>query len=175
MAVEVRETPVGGNLKDFLNVVEYVYRGDPTYVRPLDLMVKDQLSKKNPFFEHGEGTTFTAYRNGWPVGRCTAQIDRLHLTRYKDDVGFFGFFDTIEDEEVARALMDAARRWLRDRGMKRIRGPLSLCINEELGCLIDGFDTPPMFMMPHHRPYQASLIEKTGLTKLKDFYAWRYE
>jgi hypothetical protein len=175
MAVEVRETPVGGNLKDFLNVVEYVYRGDPTYIRPLDLMVKDQLSKKNPFFEHGEGTTFTAYRNGWPVGRCTAQIDRLHLTRYKDDVGFFGFFDTIEDEEVARALMDAARRWLRDRGMKRIRGPLSLCINEELGCLIEGFDTPPMFMMPHHRSYQAALIEKTGLTKLKDFYAWRYE
>jgi hypothetical protein len=175
MAVEVRETPIGGNLKDFLNVVAYVYRGDPTYIRPLDLMVKDQLSKKNPFFEHGEGTTFTAYRNGWPVGRCTAQIDRLHITRYKDDVGFFGFFDTIDDQEVAGALMEAARRWLRDRGMKRIRGPLSLCINEELGCLIEGFDTPPMFMMPHHRPYQSGLIEKTGLTKLKDFYAWRYE
>lgn len=175
MAVEVRETPIGGKLKDFLNVVEYVYRGDPTYVRPLDLMVKDQLSKKNPFFEHGEGTTFTAYRNGWPVGRCTAQIDRLHITRYKDDVGFFGFFDTIEDQEVANVLMDAAKRWLRDRGMKRIRGPLSLCINEELGCLIEGFDTPPMFMMPHHRPYQGALIEQTGLTKLKDFYAWRYE
>jgi hypothetical protein len=175
MAVEVRETPIGGKLKDFLNVVEYVYRGDPTYVRPLDLMVKDQLSKKNPFFEHGEGTTFTAYRNGWPVGRCTAQIDRLHITRYKDDVGFFGFFDTIEDQEVANVLMEAAKRWLRDRGMKRIRGPLSLCINEELGCLIEGFDTPPMFMMPHHRAYQGALIEQTGLAKLKDFYAWRYE
>jgi hypothetical protein len=175
MAVEVRETPIGGKLKDFLNVVEYVYRGDPTYVRPLDLMVKEQLSKKNPFFEHGEGTTFTAYRNGWPVGRCTAQIDRLHITRYKDDVGFFGFFDTIEDQEVANVLMDAAKRWLRDRGMKRIRGPLSLCINEELGCLIEGFDTPPMFMMPHHRTYQGALIEQTGLAKLKDFYAWRYE
>ncbi len=139
------------------------------------MMVKDQLSPKNPFFEHGEGTTFTAHRNGWCVGRCTAQIDRLHLARYKDDVGFFGFFDTIEDEEVARALVDAARRWLKSRGMKHIRGPLSLSINEELGCLVDGFDMPPMMLMPHHRPYQGALIEKAGLPKLKDFYAWRYE
>ncbi|HVU05665.1 MAG TPA: hypothetical protein VHE30_28145 [Polyangiaceae bacterium] len=175
MAVEVRETKLGGNLKDFLDVVDYVYQGDRNYVRPLDMMVKDQLSKSNPFFEHAEGTTFVAYRNGWPVGRCTAQIDRLHLTRYKDDIGFFGFFDTIDDEEVANALMDAARRWLRDRGMKKIRGPLSLCINEELGCLVDGFDTPPMMFMAHHRTYQGGLIEKTGLHKEKDFYAWRYE
>jgi hypothetical protein len=176
MAVEIREKPIGkGNLKDFLNVVDYVYRDDPTYVRPLDLMMKDQLSKSNPFFEHGEGTTFTAYRNGFCVGRCTAQIDRAHLARYKDDVGFFGFFDTIDDQEVAQALIDAAKRWLKARGMKHIRGPLSLCINEELGCLIEGFDTPPMMFMSHHRPYQSGLIENTGLSKIKDFYAWRYE
>jgi hypothetical protein len=175
MAVTVRETKMGGNLKDFLDVVDYVYQGDPSYVRPLDMMVKDQLSKANPFFEHGEGTTFVAYRNGWAVGRCTAQIDRLHLTRYKDDVGFFGFFDTVDDEEVATALVDAAKRWLRDRGMKKIRGPLSLCINEELGCLVEGFDSPPMMFMAHHHPYQGGLLEKTGLTKLKDVYAWRYE
>lgn len=175
MSVQVKETPIGGNLRDFLDVVDYVYREDPAYVRPLDMMVKEQLSTKNPFFEHGEGTTFTAYRNGWCVGRCTAQVDRLHLDRYKDDVGFFGFFDTIDDQEVATALIQAARAWLKGRGMKKIRGPLSLCINEELGCLIEGFETPPMFMMPHHRPYQGGLIAESGLPKLKDFYAWRYE
>lgn len=175
MTVEVRQARLGANLRDFLNVVDYIYRDDPSYVRPLDMMVKDQLSKKNPFFQHGEGTIFTAYRNGWCVGRCTAQIDRLHLDRYKDDVGFFGFFDTVDDEEVAKALIDAARQWLRSRGMKRIRGPLSLSINEEAGCLIEGFDTPPMFLMAHHRPYQAGLIEKAGLQKEKDLYAWRYE
>jgi hypothetical protein len=175
MSVEVRQAPIGGNLREFLNVVDYIYRDDPNYVRPLDMMVKDQLSKKNPFFQHGEGTTFTAHRNGWCVGRCTAQIDRIHLDRYKDDVGFFGFFDTIDDAEVASALVEAARQWLRSRGMKHIRGPLSLCINEEAGCLIDGFDTPPMFLMPHHRPYQGGLIEKAGLPKVKDLYAWRYE
>jgi hypothetical protein len=175
MTVEVRQTSMGRNLREFLNVVDYIYRDDPNYVRPLDMMVKDQLSKKNPFFQHGEGTVFTAYRNGWCVGRCTAQIDRLHLDRYKDDVGFFGFFDTIDDEEVAKALIEAARQWLRSRGMKRIRGPISLSINEEAGCLIEGFETPPMFLMAHHRPYQGGLIEKAGLRKEKDLYAWRYE
>jgi hypothetical protein len=176
MAVEIRETPIGkGSLKDFLGVVDYVYRDDPRYIRPLDMMMKDQLSLKNPFFEHGEGTTFTAHRNGWCLGRCTAQVDRLHLDRYKDDVGFFGFFDTVDDPEVARALIDAARAWLKSRGMKHIRGPLSLCINEELGCLIEGFDTPPMMFMSHHRPYQGGLIEAAGLSKVKDFFAWRYE
>ncbi len=176
MSVEIRESPIGkGSLTSFLDVVDYVYRGDPAYVRPLDMMLKDQLSKKNPFFEHGEGAYFTAHRNGFCVGRCTAQIDRLHLNRYRDDAGFFGFFDTVDDEEVARALLDSARRWLKERGMKRMRGPFSLCINEELGCLVEGFDTPPMIFMSHHRPYQGGLIEKAGLAKLKDFYAWRYQ
>jgi len=174
MALEIRETPIGGNVKEFLNVVDYIYRGDPNYVRPLDMEMKDRLSPKNPFFEHGEGVIFTAHRNGWCVGRVTAQIDREHLARYQDDVGSFGFLDTVDDEEVVRLLLDAAAKWLRARGMKRIRGPLSLSLNEEMGCLVEGFDTPPMIMMPHHRAYQGGLIEKAGFAKLKDAYAWRY-
>jgi hypothetical protein len=175
MAVEIRETRIGGKLNDFLNVVDYIYRGDPNYVRPLDMEMKDRLSPKNPFFEHGEGIIFTAYRNGWCVGRVTAQIDREHLKRYNDDVGSFGFIDTIDDEDVAKALLEAAGKWLRAKGMKRIRGPLSLSLNDEMGCLVDGFDTPPMIMMPHHRAYQGGLIEKAGFTKLKDAFAWRYQ
>jgi hypothetical protein len=174
MALEIRETAIGGKLNDFLNVVDYVYRGDPSYVRPLDMEMKDRLSLKNPFFEHAEGVIFTAHRNGWCVGRITAQVDREHLARYKDDVGSFGFLDTIDDAEVAKALLDAASNWLRARGMKAIRGPLSLSLNEEMGCLVDGFDTPPMIMMPHHRAYQGGLIEQAGFSKLKDAYAWRY-
>jgi hypothetical protein len=174
MAVEIRETKIGGKLNDFLNVVDYIYRGDPNYVRPLDMETKDRLSPKNPFFEHADGVIFTAYRNGWCVGRVTAQIDREHLARYNDDVGTFGFLDTIDDEDVAKALLDAASSWLRARGMKRIRGPLSLSLNEEMGCLVDGFDSPPMIMMPHHRAYQGGLIEKAGFEKLKDAFAWRY-
>lgn len=174
MPVEIRETPIGGKLRDFLDVVDYVYRDDPQYVRPLDFDLTQRLSSKNPFFQHAEGTTFTAYQNGWCVGRCTAQIDREHIARYHDDVGFFGFLDTVDDAEVAKALLAEASSWLSRKGMKRIRGPLSLNINEEMGCLVDGFDTPPMILMPHHRPYQGGLIEAAGLAKIKDVYAWRY-
>src|ERR1700722_9393579 len=117
--LEIRQTPPGGDLRDFLNVVDYIYRGDPNFVRPLDQDLKDRLSpKKNPFFEHGEGMIFTAHRNGQCVGRITATIDREHLERYKDDCGFWGFLDTIEDEEVARGLITSAETWLRDKGMK---------------------------------------------------------
>ena len=172
---EIRETPMGGDLKDFLEVVEDIYRADPNYVRALDLDLKDRLNpKKNPFFEHGEGTTFTAYKAGRCVGRITAQIDRGHLERYKDDTGFFGFLDTVDEPDVARELLSAAERWLKSRGMKKVRGPLSLNINEELGVLVEGFDTPPYFMMPHHLPYQGGLVEQAGYVKEKDFYAWKY-
>ena len=183
MSVEIKQAPIGDELhrgsgkkllRDFLDVVSYIYASDAQYVRALDFELKERLSKKNPFFLHAEGAVFVAYRNGQPVGRCTAQIDREHLAKYKDDVGFFGFFDTIDDEGVAKALLEAASRWLKERGMKVVRGPLSLCINEELGCLVDGFDTPPMILMPHARTYQGALIEAAGLPKLKDFYAWRY-
>jgi hypothetical protein len=174
MTLELRQTPIGGKITDFLNLVDYLYQRDPNYVRPLDMDMKDRLSAKNPFFEHGDGVIFTAFRNGFCVGRCTAQMDREHLARYQDKVGFFGFFDTIEDEEVAKLLLDAASKWLRERGMKKIRGPFSLSINEEMGCLVEGFDTPPMVLMPHHLPYQGALIEKCGFQKLKDVYAWRY-
>jgi hypothetical protein len=174
--VDIRQTPMGGPARDFLDVVDYIYSGDPAYIRPLDMDLRDRLNpKKNPFFEHGEATMFCAYRNGFVVGRCTASIDRAHLDRYDDSTGFFGFFDTIDDEEVARALLASAEAWLRGKGLKRARGPLSLNINEESGCLVDGFETPPYVMMPHHRPYQAGLIEKSGYTKVKDLYAWRYK
>jgi hypothetical protein len=174
--VEIRQIPMGGPVDDFLNLVDYVYRGDPVYVRPLDMELKDRLNpKKNPFFEHGEGVVFCAYRDGWCVGRVTAQIDRDHLRRYGDATGFFGFLDTVDDEEVAGELLRHAEGWLRGKGMTRIRGPMSLSVNEELGCLVEGFDTPPYVMMPHHRTYQGGLIEKAGYEKAKDFYAWKYQ
>lgn len=174
MTVEIREVDQGGKLKDFLGVVDYIYRGDPNYVRPLDLDVKSRIARTNPFFEHAEAAFFTAYRNGWCVGRVSAQIDHEHLSRHKDGTGFFGFLDTADDPEVVAALLATARRWLADRGMKKVRGPFSLSINDESGCLVEGFETPPMVMMPHHRSYQGKLIEEAGFSKIKDLYAWRY-
>ncbi len=166
---------MGGPLDDFLKVVDLIYWGDSAYVRPLDAELKDRLNPgKNPFFEHGEGVIFCAYLNGCCVGRVTAQIDRGHLERYHDDTGFFGSLDTIEDAQVAHTLLRRAEAWLRGKGMKRVRGPFSLNINEETGLLVDGFDTPPYLLMPHHRPYQGALVEKAGYQKVKDLYAWSY-
>jgi hypothetical protein len=174
--MEIREVPLGGNHRDFLDVVNVIYKNDPAYIRPLDLEVRDRLNpKKNPFFEHGEGTSFVAYKTGRCVGRVTAQIDRGHLERHNDSTGFFGFFDTIDDQEIANALLLRAAEWLKARGVKNIRGPLSLSLNEESGCLVDGFDSPPFVSMPHHLPYQAKLIENSGFKKAKDLFAWRYE
>lgn len=173
--IEIRQTQPGGDLTDFLNVVDVVYAGDGHYVRPLNMDVKDRLNpKKNPFFEHGEAAFFTAHRGGRCVGRISATIDREYLDRYKDATGFFGFFDTVEDEEVAKALMARAEQWLRERGMKRAIGPLSLNINEESGCLVSGFDTSPVFLNAHHRAYQGGLIERAGYVKAKDLFGWKY-
>jgi hypothetical protein len=178
MAIEIVELRQGdkGLLRDFLNVVEHIYADDPSYVRPLDMEVTDRLDpRKNPALDHAEVAAWIAYRDGRAVGRITAQIDRAHLERHKDDAGFFGHFDTIDDPAVARTLLEVAAQWVKARGMKRLRGPFSLNINEDVGCLVDGFHTPPMVMMPHHRAYQGGLIEQAGLHKLKDFYAWDYD
>jgi hypothetical protein len=177
MAIELRELSSGKRvLKDFLDVVDHIYAGDPHYVRPLDFDVSDRLDRrKNPFFEHAEGTGWVAYRGGRPVGRVTAQIDREHLARHKDEAGFFGFLDTVDDPELASQLLARAAEWVKARGMKRIRGPFCLNINEETGCLVEGFDSPPNALMTYHRPYQGGLIEKAGFEKVKDLYSWGYE
>lgn len=173
--IQVTQHAPGGNLRPFIKAANEVFKGDPNWVRPLDFELKERLSpKKNPFFKRADVVLFTATKDGKIVGRCSAQIDHEHLRVWKDETGFFGFFDTIDDEEVGKALLAAAETWLRERGMKRMRGPLSLYANEEIGILIDGFDSPPVLMMGHSRPYQARICEAAGLTKEKDLFCWRY-
>ncbi len=176
MAIEIRQHAPGRDLGDFIKVPYLIFKNDPSWIAPLDFMVKEQLSpSKNAFFEHAEVALFTAWKNGELVGRISAQVDQEHLKRWKDDVGFFGFFDTIDDAEVGKALMAAAEGWLKQRGVKTMRGPMSLSVNEELGTLVEGFDTPAMVMMSHHKPYQGAIVEACGLTKVKDLFCWRYD
>jgi len=176
MTITVREHRPGKDVEPFIQAGHEVFRGDPMWVPPLHFELKERLDpKKNPFFTRAEVALFTAWRGGRVVGRCSAQIDREHLRLWNDDTGFFGFFDTVDDEEVARALVSAAEAWLRRRGMKRMLGPMSLYVNEEIGVLVDGFDTPPMLMMGHSRRYQGKLAEASGLVKEKDLFAWRYD
>jgi hypothetical protein len=182
MTLEIREiTGSGGKtdkkrLGDFLGCVDAIYANAPAYVRPLDMELSERLDHaKNPFFQHAEGTGWVAYRDGKPVGRITAQIDREHLKRHADDAGMFGFLDTINDLEVVKALLAEAEAWVKARGMKRLRGPMSLSVNEEVGVLIEGFDKPPTILMPYHNAYQSKLVEEAGFGKLKDFYSWGYD
>jgi GNAT superfamily N-acetyltransferase len=176
MSIEIKQHQPGKDLKDFIQVAFEVYRDDPAWVAPLNMEITDRLTpEKNPFFEHAEVALFTAWKDGKAVGRISAQIDHEHLRIHQDNAGFFGFFDTVDDQEVASALVAAAEEWLLSRGMTVMRGPFSLSINEETGMLVEGFDSPPTLMMSHHRSYQEALAEGAGLQNVKDCYGWKYQ
>ena len=176
MAIEIREHTPGKDIGAFIQAGFVVFASDPMWVPPLDFEFKERLSPKhNPFFSRADVVLFTAWRDGKLVGRCSATVDREWLKLWKDDTGFFGFFDTIDDQEVAKALMAAAEKWLTSRGMKKMIGPLSLYANDEIGCLIEGFDYPPNLMMAHSQKYQAALIEGCGCEKEKDLWCWKYD
>jgi hypothetical protein len=175
MTITVREHVAGSSLRPFLQAATEVFRGDPAWIPPLEFDLKERLSpKKNPFFKRAEVTFFTAWRGGRVVGRCSAQIDREHLRVWNDATGFFGFFDTLDDVEVGRALIDAAAKWLSARGMKRMMGPMSLYVNEEIGILVEGFEHPPVVMMGHSREWQGRIAEACSFVKEKDLFCWRY-
>lgn len=175
MAIEIREH-VPGDLKDFLRAGRVVFEGDPAFVPPLDMDIHDRLTPgKSPFFLRGELVLFTAWKDGRLAGRASAQLDHEHLRLHQDRTGFFGFFDTVDDDEVGKALIDACEKWLARRGMTRMRGPMSLTINEEVGVLIEGFEHPPSLMMSHSRPWQDRVAAAAGLTKAKDLFAWRFD
>lgn len=175
MTIEIREH-APGDIADFMKVADVVYRDDPSWIPPLDMELKDRLTPgKNPFWGHASGTLFTAWRNGRLVGRISAQIDREHLRVHDDGAGFFGFFDTLDDQEVATALVERAADWLRERGMKVMRGPFSLSINEDVGLLVEGFEHPPVLATPHSREWQGRLAEGAGLEKIKDTLGWYYK
>ena len=128
---------------------------------------------KNPFFEHAEAEYFLAERDGVVVGRIAAISNRLHNEIHGDRVGFFGFFECIDDQRVADALFEAAAEWCRRKGHDVLRGPASFSVNDECGLLVDGFQFPPTLMMPHNPPYFVPLVERAGFTKARDL--WVYQ
>jgi hypothetical protein len=176
MAIEIREHAPGKDTGDFIRAAHVVFADDPAWVPPLNFDIEGRLSpKKNPLFQRADVALFTAWKNGSLVGRASATVDREHLRVWKDDTGFFGFLDTIDDVDVARALLDAAESWLKKKGMKRVWGPMSLYSNDEIGMLIDGFEHPPVLMMAHSRSYQSKLVDACGYTKEKDLWCWKYD
>jgi hypothetical protein len=165
--VEKRET-----LNEFIRLLWPLYKNDPAWVPPLILERRMQLAPNNPYFEHATYSSWVAYRNGRAVGRISAQVDQLHLEQHQDATGFFGMLEAEDNSETFQALLATAENWLREKGMRRVAGPFNLSINQELGLLVEGFETPPAVMMGHALPYYAERIEENGYRKEKDLLAY---
>lgn len=172
----LRIEPVRGSkgLRDWLSVPGRVYCGEPGYIEALRQVERDRISRKhNSFFSYGDAAFFLAYRGGMPLGRISAQVNNKYLAHHDDATGQFGFFDCADDPEAAQALVDAATRWLSDRGMRRLCGPFSLSINQETGLLVSGFSSPPAILMSHAAAWSGALLEGCGLAKVVDLLAYR--
>lgn len=160
----------------FVRFAWAIYKDDPQWVPPLLIERKDFINKKlHPFYKHGFAAQFIAYRDGEPVGRIQASDDPHYNAEHDANVGCFGLFESIDDEETAAALLKTAADWLRQRGRTQIMGPIDYSTNYACGLLVDGFDTPPRIMMNHNPPYYAGLLESWGLTKAKDLYSWWFD
>ena len=170
--IEIRKVADVKDMKAFIAVPWLIYRDDPNWVPPLKIERKQAFSEKNPFFEHARWQAWLAYLDGAPVGRISAQIDSMYLERHDEHTGFFGLIESIDDAAVFEALFAAAEQWLKDQGMKTALGPFSLGINQEVGCLIEGFDSPPYLMMGHARPYYDASIKGQGYGKAQDMLSY---
>ncbi len=159
--------------KEFLMLPWRLYAGDPNWIPPLLFDQQGLVGfHKHPFYRDAEVQTFLAYRDGQPVGRVAAILNHAHNRQHKEQRGFFGFFESIDDHDVADSLFDAAQQWFVARNIRAIRGPCNPSLNYECGLLVEGFDTPPFFMMTYNKPYYGRLIEGCGFQKSQDMYAF---
>jgi len=172
MALDIREVSGRKALRAFIRVPWTIYKADPNWVPPLMAERRSALSSNHPFFKHARWRAWTAYRDGEPVGRISAQIDELHLEQHDTKTGFFGLLEAIEDPEVFSTLFQTAENWLRSEGMQDVIGPFNLSINQDLGILVKGFDSPPYIMTGHAPPYYGAAIEECGYRPAQDLLAY---
>ncbi len=174
--LEICEALSRADVGDFLELPYRLYAGHPHWVPPLRSAHRKVFTRKTAFFEHGQMALFLARRDGQAVGRIAAIHNHAHNRQHNDRVGFFGFFEVdVRDEqakEVVDALVRSAERWLTGHGLTDIRGPVNPSMNGECGLLIDGFDLPPVALMPYNPPEYAPLLESAGLAKCKDLFAY---
>jgi GNAT superfamily N-acetyltransferase len=174
--VKIRPARSKRELKRFVRVPFHLHRDRPLWVAPLVYERMEFLDRgKNPWFEHGEAEFLVAERDGEPVGRVSAHLDRRWDEFQGGNDAMFGFFETAEDPEVARALLEAASEWARERGRERILGPMDFTTNDELGILIEGYERRPMILEPWHPPYYRELIEAEGFGKAMDVLMWELQ
>lgn len=172
--MDVRPVRTAADRRAFIELPYRLYHNDPLWVPPLRGDVAELIDQaRHPFHEHAEIELFLARDpKGGVVGRVAAARNRLHEETHREPVGFFGFFESERDPAIAAGLLDAAGAWLASRGLTTMRGPASFSLNEECGLLVEGFDTPPMVMMPHNPPWYAELLESAEMAKAKDLLAY---
>jgi len=171
--VRVERVQTASGLDAFIQVPLELYRNAPHFVPPIIAERRDFLDARiNPFLAHAKVALFLALRGQRAVGRIAA-INDTHFNQFHNaEIGFFGMFDSVDEEGVASALLTSAARWVREQGMKKLLGPVNLSTNHDCGLLIEGFDAPPSMMMPYNFPYYPKLLEAWGLKKAKDLWAF---
>lgn len=173
-SVSIKNVQTKKDLKNFIKLPWKIYKGYKYWVPPLIMEQKNLLNKeKNPFFKDAEADYFLAYKNNELVGRIAAIKNNVHLKYHNDNSGHFGFFECVNDQEVANALFDAAKDWLKQRNLDLMRGPANPSSNDIYGMLIDGFDDLPRLLMPYNPKYYIELCENYGFKKGKDLFAWK--
>jgi GNAT superfamily N-acetyltransferase len=173
MPLTIKPVETSRERSQFLHLPWDLYRGDPNWIPPLRTNQQELVGfKKHPFYDQAEAQAFLALKDGKPVGRILAILNRSHNEYHKENRGFFGFFECADDLEAAQGLFAAVRAWLAGKGVTAIRGPVNPSLNYECGLLIDGFDSPPTFMMTYNPPHYARLIEASGFAKVEDLYAF---
>ena len=175
-AITVRAATSWWDHRRFQRLPWAIYAGDRNWVPPI-LSEERQLLGwgRHPFFDNAEMVTLLAERRGKVAGRIAVFVNDVHNRKYGEKRGFFGFFECVDDVAVARALFEAGRTWLVARGMTSWRGPVNPSLNYTCGLLIEGFESPPTFLMTYNRPYYAALIEACGFAKSQDLYAYEMD
>ncbi|MEW6456790.1 MAG: hypothetical protein AB1410_08790 [Acidobacteriota bacterium] len=163
-------------LKEFIMLPWKIYKHDPFWVSPLIIDQKEMFSKeKHPFHKHSEVEPFICRKDGEPVGRVVAILNRNHNNFHNERTAFFGFYESYNDPEACGFLINHVKNWAKERGMERIRGPMNFSTNEECGLLIEGFNLSPVIMMTYNPKYYIDLFESNGLKKIKELFAWRID
>ncbi|MEM1069133.1 MAG: N-acetyltransferase [Planctomycetota bacterium] len=171
----LRCEPVDGrrDQKQFLELEWQLYRGDPNWVPPLKMVRKEMVGfKHHPFYDDASPQAFLVRRGDKVVGRVLAIVNHAHNRRYDENRGFFGFYECEDDVDASNELFATASAWLNEKGMTDIRGPVHPSLNYECGLLVDGFDSPPTFMIPYNHEYYGRLIEAFGFTQVQDLYSY---
>ena len=172
--IEVRKVEGKSDLNRFIDFPHELYYGDEFYVPELNMAQKDLLNKdKHPFFEHSEADFFLAYKNNRIVGRIAAIKNNNYIQYTGESVGYFGFFDVIEDYAVAEKLLDTANEWVSEKKLGYLMGPTNYSTNETCGVLIDGYNSPPTVLMTYNKPYYANFLEQYGFQKEMDLLSYK--